>query len=320
MSREIRLVRYPVGAVTAMDFASVEAPIPELADGEVRIEVAYLSMDPVVRTRMTPTSAMGPPLVLGATMPGRGVGRVVASRAAGMPVDTAVYGELGWREIAVLPASLLEALTGEAPLHHHLNALGPTGLAAWFLIEGLAPQPGDTVLIAPGAGAVGSIAAQLALHRGAKVVGTGVGAAQHDYLRSLGVMPIRPEDEIDVGIDVFIDGVGGDLHDRVMQRLNPRARIVLLGFLSDYATAGPPRYGSMGPVLMKRARVEGFLLADHMARAGTARERLRGYIASGALKPAETIWDGLDAAPHAFAALFADATPGKQLIRVKDIA
>ncbi len=320
MSREVRLVRYPQGAVRPNDFTLADAAAPNLAAGEVRVEVAYLSMDPVVRTRMTATPAMGPPLALGAAMPGRGVGRVVESRSAELAEGTLVYGELGWREIATLPVTALEALpTSDAPLHHHLNALGPTGLAAYFLVEAVFPQASDTVFIAPAAGAVGSLFAQLTLHiSGCRVLGTAVGARQADYLRSLGVEPVEPAGEVPDGIDIFIDGIGGDLHDRTMQRLNPRARVRLLGFLSDYGSDGPPRYGSMGPVLMKRARVEGFLLADHMARAGEARERLAGYIASGALKPAETIWDGLDQAPHAFAALFADAPPGKQLVRVKD--
>lgn len=318
MSREVRLVRYPDGMVTAADFALVDAPIPNLAEGDVRVEVAWLSMDPVVRTRMTATPAMGPALVLGSAMPGRGVGRVVASRAAALPEGTAVYGELGWRDTAVLPAAALEPLTGDAPLQHHLNVLGPTGLAAYFLIEGVLPQASDTMLIAPGAGAVGSLVAQLAMGLGTQVFGSAVGARQSEYLHSIGVTPVDPEGDLPDGIDIFIDGIGGAFHDRAMQRLAPRARVRLLGFLSDYASDGPPRYGSMGPVLMKRARVEGFLLADHMDRAAQARDRLGAYLASGALRPAETIWEGLDQAPHAFAALFADAPPGKQLVRVRD--
>ena len=320
MSREVRLRRYPAGLVTAGDFEVVESAAAEPGDGEVAVAVDYLSMDPVVRTRMTARPAMGPPLALGVAVPGRGVGRVVASRAPALPVGTPVYGELEWRETAVLPATALEPLTGDASLHHHLNALGPTGLAAWFMIDGVAPRAGEAVFIAPGAGAVGSIVAQLARHLGTRVFGTAVGARQADYLGSLGVEPVDPAGDLPDGIDVFIDGVGGDLHDRAMQRLNPRARVRLLGFLSDYGNDGPPRYGNMGAVLMKRAQVEGFLLADHMARAGDARAALAGSIASGALTPAETIWEGLDQAPHAFAALFADAAPGKQLVRVRSDA
>lgn len=318
MSREVHLVRYPQGAVTAADFALAEAELPDLGDNEVRVDVAWLSMDPVVRTRMTATPAMGPPMALGAAVPGRGVGLVVASRAAALPEGVAVYGELGWRDTVVLPAAALEPLAGDAPLHHHLNALGPTGLAAWFLVDGVAPQRGETMLIAPGAGAVGSLVAQLALGLGVRVVGTAVGARQTEYLRSLGVMPLDPGGDLPGGIDIFIDGIGGAFHDRAMQRLAPRGRVRLLGFLSDYASNGPPRYGSMGPVLMKRARVEGFLLADHMDRAAQARAALAAQLDSGALRPAETIWDGLDQAPHAFASLFADAGPGKQLVRVRD--
>ena len=319
MSRAVRLVRFPAGVVTAADFAVADAAVPDLADGEVRVAVDYLSMDPAVRTRLTPTPTMGPPVAPGDVVPGRGVGRVIASRSTALPVGTAVYGEVGWREVAVLPAAGLEVVAGDVPLHHHLNALGPTGLAAWFVVAAVAPQPGETLLIAPGAGAVGSLAAQLALARGARVAGTAVGAAQHAYLRGLGVAPVDPAGDLPVA-DMVIDGVGSDFHDRAMARLNPRGRVVLLGFLSDYGTAGPPRYGSMGPVLMKRARVDGFLLADHMTGAAAARAGLAAAITGGSLVPAQTIHAGLDAAPHAFAALFGDAPPGKQLVRTGDTA
>lgn len=319
MSRAIHLARYPQGIVTADDFVMTDGPMPTLADGRVHVATLYLSMDPVVRTRMTAAPAMGPPLVPGAVVPGRGIGRVVESLDPAFVAGEIVYGELGWREDAVLPAAQLERLAvGDAPVHHHLNALGPTGLAAYFAVEGLFPRGGNTLFVAPGAGAVGSIAAQIALHLGARVIGTAVGAAQTAYLQSIGVEPVAPDDPVAPGIDMFIDGVGGALHDRVVAALNPRARVLLLGFLSDYATMGLPRYGSMAPILMKRATVSGFLLADHMARADQARERLAGFIASGALTPAETIWDGLAQAPKAFAALFADAAPGKQLVKVRN--
>ncbi len=318
MSREVRLVRYPAGAVAATDFALADAPAPELAEGEVAVAVAYLSMDPVVRTRLTATPAMGPPVALGSVVPGRGVGWVVASRAA-VQIGATVFGEFGWREVAVLPAAAVEPLAGDAPLHHHLNALGPTGLAAWFLIDSLAPQRGETLLVAPGAGAVGSLAAQLALSRGAHVAGTAVGAAQADYLRALGVVPVDPGGDLPAA-DVLIDGVGGDFHDRALAALRPRARVRLLGFLADYGHDGPPRYGSMAPVLLKRLQVEGFLLADHLARTDEARRALAAAIAAGTLVPAETVWDGLDQAPHAFAGLFADARPGKHLVRTRSDA
>lgn len=321
MSREVRLARLPEGVVRPDDFVTAAASPGELAAGEVRVATLYLSMDPVVRTRMTATPAMGPPIAVGTVVPGRGIGCVVESRDAALAPGSLVYGELGWRELATLPAAGLEVLpASDAPPRHHLNALGPTGLAAWFVVESLGLRAGETLFIAPAAGAVGSLAAQLALGHGARVIGTGVGAAQHDYLRGLGVEALGPDAAIETGIDAFVDGIGGALHDRVMARLNPRGRVVLLGFLSDYGAAGPPRYGSMVPVLMKRATVSGFLLADHAAGFEAARERLAALIASGALKPAETIWDGLEQAPHAFAALFGDAAPGKQLVKVGKMA
>jgi len=316
VSREIHQLRYPDGAVVSGDFAVATRLAQPARAGEITVAVYTLSMDPIVRTRMTATPAMGPPIGLGSVVPGRGVGRVVASDDPRLPVGTAVFGELGWQEVAVVPAASLEVVTGPAPLHHHLNALGPTGLAAWFLIEDVAPIPGETLLIAPGAGAVGSIVAQLARRAGARVVATAVGAVQRDYLTGLGVEPVDPAADLPAA-DIVIEGIGGDFHDRALAAAKPRARVRLLGFLADYGRTGPLRYGSMGPVLMKRLRVEGFLLADYMARADAARAGLAAAIAAGTLVPAETIWHGLDQAPHAFAALFGDARPGKHLVHIR---
>lgn len=319
MNRQIALARFPQGPATPGDFMLVEAPLPVLQPGEVRVEVEYLSMDPIVRVRMAATSTMGPAVVPGDIVPGRGIGRVVESRAPDLAIGALVLGELGWQALATLPAAALTLLPeGDTPDHHHLNALGPTGLAAYFVTEALFPRAGDTVFIAPAAGAVGSLCAQLALNLGARVVGTGVGPAQLAWLAAHGIEAISPEAEVPAPITVFIDGVGGTLHERVVARLGPRARVMLLGFLADYASEAPPRYGNMAPVLMKRATVTGFLLADHMARADQARQRLASYLASGALKPAQTIWEGLAQAPHAFSALFSAAPPGKQLVRVKE--
>lgn len=324
--KAVHLVRYPVGAPVAGDFAVIDEVEPAIADGEVRVRVRALGMDPAVRMRMAVVSRMGPPMALGVAVGGRGVGRVLESRAAGFAMGDLVGGELGWREQAVVAGAALERLetAGQADgaaEHAHLNALGPTGLAAWFAVEALAPRVAETCVIAPAAGAVGSLAAQLALRAGARVIGMGRGAGQLEYLRAMGVEAAEADGDLAAlggGVDCFLDGVGGALHGRVLRTLNPRARVLLIGFVAAYNDAGPPAYGDAAAILFKRATMSGFLLADHMARAPDARAKLAALIADGALRPAEALWHGLAKAPQAFAALFADAPPGKQIVILED--
>ena len=320
--KAVHLTAWPEGPPTPAYFTLADEPDPAPAAGEVLVQVLALGMDPAVRMRMSPQSRMGPPLALHTVVAGRGVGRVVASQHPGFAPGDLVGGELGWRTHAALPGGALERLApGDHPPHAHLNALGPTGLAAWFAIEQVAPRAGETIVIAPAAGAVGSLAAQLARNAGTRVIGLARGEAQLAYLRSLGIEATDAEGDLaplSPGVDIFVDGVGGALHDRVIAHLLPRARVLLIGCIADYNGTAPPRYGNAAPILFRRATMQGFLLADHMARAPHARAALAAAIADGTLRPAETLWRGLEHAPHAFAALFADAPPGKQIVILED--
>lgn len=320
--KAIHLTAYPEGAPTPDHFALVDEPDPTPQRGEVLIETLALGMDPAVRMRMSAQSRMGPPMPLGQAVGGRGVGRVLASDDPTFAPGDLVGGELGWRELAALPAAALERL---APTHlppqAHLNALGPTGLAAWFAVDAVAPHSNDILVVAPAAGAVGSLAAQLGRNLGARVIGIGRGETQLAYLRTLGIEAADADGDLAAlagDVNIFIDGVGGALHDRVLPHLAPRARVLLLGCIAGYNDAAPLRYGNAAPILFRRATMQGFLLADHMARAPQARAALAQAIAQGALQPAETLWHGLAQAPHAFAALFGDAAPGKQIVIVKE--
>ena len=312
------LARYPQGAPQPGDFALRELPDPVAGPGEVLVAVTHLSMDPVPRLRMQAAPPMGPPMRLGAPVEGRGAGRVLHSNDPGFAPGDMVVGELGWQSLAALPAARLARVEGGRP-QDHLNALGPTGLAAWFVVDSIAPKAGETMLVAPAAGAVGSLVCQMAQARapGVRLVGTAMGEAQARFLAGLGVEAIAPDAPWTEGIDIFVDGVGGAFHDRMLAALNPRARVLLLGFVAAYGEAGPPRYGNAAAVLMKRARMEGFLLADHMDRAAEARAGIARWLAEGTLTPAETVHHGLASAATAFAGLFADSPPGKQIVELE---
>jgi hypothetical protein len=315
------LQRYPDALPVPTDFAVREYPDPAPGPDEVLVKVTHLSMDPMPRLRMQAQPPFGPPMRLGAPVEGRGVGRVLASNDPILSPGDMVVGELGWQTLSVLPAARLTRVRGDLP-HQHLNTLGATGLAAWFLVEALAPSGGQTLLVAPAAGAVGSLLCQIAraLAPGLRIVGTAVGLQQAAFLEQLGVEPLDSAADWPGpgGIDLFVDGVGGAFHDRMLAALNPGARIQLLGFISDYSGHALPHYGNAAAILMKRATMQGFLLADYMDRADDARSRLSGLLADGTLKPAETLHHGLASAATAFASLFADSPPGKQIVGLED--
>ena len=326
MSREVHLVDYPESAPEPRHFAVVD--VAELApgDGEVLVAVGHLSMDPFPRLRMRADSRVGPPLPLNRAVEGRGVGRVIASRYAGFAEGDLVAGELGWRERAVVPGAALQPLDAAlGPPERHLSTLGPSGLTAFFCAERLA-RAGETLVIAPAAGSVGALAGQIARGRGARVVGLVSGERQRRFLLDeLGFAaavdhadPDALADACPDGVHAFLDGVGGAVHEAVMARLAVHGRVLLLGFIAGYNDFEPPRYGAALPILFKRASVEGFLLADHQARFDEARAVLAAMIDTGALRPVETIWHGLSQAPAAFASLFADAAPGKQIVAIEE--
>jgi NADPH-dependent curcumin reductase CurA len=321
--KAVLLNRYPEGLPCAKDFALADLPDPEPGDGQLLVRVSHLSMDPFPRLRMQADSRVGPAMALGSIVEGRGVGEVVASRHPDVSVGDWVAGETGWAELAVLDGAKVEPIDlSLGPPEAHLHALGATGLAAFFIVESISPRAGETCLIAPAAGAVGSLVCQMARHMApeAHIVGTARGPDQADFLRGLGVEPLDPDADWPGpgGIDALVDGVGGAFHDRMLPALNPRARVLLLGFIAGYNEAAAPRYGNAHIVLMKRAQMRGFLLADQMDRAAEARSRVGAWLSDGHVRPAMAVHPGLASAPAAFAALFADAPPGKQIVRVAE--
>lgn len=325
MNRQVHLVRYPVGAPRAEDFAIADAPMPTPRDGEVLLRVDCLGLDPFPRLRMRADSRVGPPLPLNQVVDGRGIATVIASRHADFGTGDVVAADTGWQHFTVLPGDRLQRLDlALGPRREHLSLLGPSGLTALFVTE-RAARPGEMLAMAPAAGSVGILAGQIARLLGAHSLGIGASTAQTAALPDLGYDEAISVDDVLEGkigceINAFIDGVGGALHDAVLLRLAPHARIVLLGFIAGYNDAGPPRYGNMLPLLMKRATLTGFLLADHEPRFAEARRRLAAWRDAGQLRAVEAVHDGLAATPAAFAGLFGDAPPGKQIVRLTEEA
>lgn len=328
-SRRIILKRYPQGVPTAADFELTEAPLSEPQAGELLVETHWLSMDPAPRMRMT-AGAHGA-LAPGGTVIGRGVGVVRESRHPSFSVGDWVAGELGWQEHAVLaPAGLRRVDPSLGAVQHALGVLGPSGIAAWCLVRLAAKvQAGDTVIVSAAAGSVGSVALQLVTIEGARAVGIIGGERQAQFVRDvLGVASLidyrstRLDADLEracpQGANVFLDSVGGSLHEAVMQRIADHARIVAFGYISRYneSSGAAPEYGRIYQLIRRRATLSGFLIADYAEYFDRALSELSGLVASGRLKYVESVSLGLDSAPAAFARLFDPDPVGKQLVRV----
>jgi hypothetical protein len=319
-------------AVTPEHFVAAEEPLGALADGEVLVEADYLSLDPYVRGRLSPSRNYAQGVGAGDVVTGRIVGTVTASKAPDLPVGTAVFAESGWRTAAVLPAAEVKPLdTSRAAAKDWLGVLGLTGLTAWHgLFDVGRPEPGDTVLVTAAAGAVGSTVAQLARAHGCRVIGVAGGSDKTTLLRDrLGVdaaidyrakpdWPAALADAAPLGIDVFFDNVGGILHNAIMAHLAPRARVIICGVMAQYNPREDSRAGgyNLRNVLIPRATVQGFLVHDHATRFPLAQEALIDALRAGSLTPLETIVEGFEAIPQAFIGLLTGRHTGKAMVRL----
>lgn len=323
MNRQVHLVQYPAGLPKPADFAVVETPLPVPAAGEVLLGVDCLGLDPFPRLRMRADSRVGPPLPLNQVVDGRGIATVLESRHPALKPGDVVHADTGWQSHVVLPGDRLAPIDlAGGNRAAHLSVLGPSGLTGWFTAQ-WAARAHESLVIAPAAGSVGVVAAQLAKAAGSRVIGIAASAAQADWLRAeIGITAHTTADVLETGLDApihaLIDGVGGALHDRLLSSMAPGGRVLLLGFIAAYNDAGPPAYGGAMPILLRRLNVQGFLLADHGPRFAEARAGLAAALADGTLRPFETIHHGLESTPAAFAGLFAEPPPGKQIVQVSD--
>jgi hypothetical protein len=332
-NRQWLLVSRPQGMPGRDSFELREAPLPELGPDQFLVRNLYLSCDPAQRTWMERDTYIEA-VPLGTVMRSGAAGRIVASRHPRFREGDVVSGMFGWQDYAVsdgggfIPAARLPA---GVPIPTCMSVLGPTGLTAYFgMLDVGHPQPGENVLVSGAAGATGSIAAQLAVLRGARVVGIAGGARKCAWLTDeLGLdaaidyrsepVPARLAALFPRGCDVYFDNVGGAILDAALARLADHARVVLCGAISAYndlAHATPLR--NVTALLARRARMEGFLVADYAERFAAAGGELARWVADGVLRDQVDVVDGLENAPDALGRLFRGENLGKQLVRVAD--
>jgi len=330
INRQWILSSRPTGMIGPEHFTLREGAMPAPGPGEVLVRTVLLSLDPANRAWMSPTPTYKAPVEPGDVMHGFALGEVVASNdPAFVPGDLA-DGMIGWQEFAAVPASELAKRTRAHRPEHLMGVLGVTGLTAYFgLLEIGLPKAGETVLVSAAAGAVGSIVGQIARLKGCRVIGTAGGPdkcrwlmdelgfnAAIDY-KAGGVRRALKQAAPD-GIDVYFDNTGGEVLQAALFLMNERGRVVACGNVSQY-NAERPEAGPMGvPGLMvvKRLRMEGFIVTDFYHRREPAERELAAWVASGAVKAAEDIVDGLEGAPVALSQLFEGRNRGKLLVRV----
>jgi NADPH-dependent curcumin reductase len=329
MPRAVVLASRPTGIAQSENFAIIERENPALERGQLRIANRFLSVEPAMRGWIADPGNYSEPVAIGAVMRSLVAGQVLESRADGFAAGEWVLGWFGWQEEAVVPASTVIRKISETGLSPSLSlgVLGINGVTAYLAMTGIGqPKPGETVVVSTAAGSVGSAAGQIAKLLGARTVGiTGGPDKVRQCIDEFGydaAIDYRADglgDALDAacpeGIDVYYDNTAGQISDNVYPRLAMRARVVVCG------TAAIPQWDPWpsGPrverhILVKRARMEGFIIFDHMDRWDEAVAQLAGWIQAGTLAYAEDVLEGLDACPDALAGLYRGENKGKRII------
>lgn len=334
LNRRFLLRERPAGRIDAATFERVEEAVPQIGEGEALVRNCWISVDPTNRTWIGEAPTYLPPVAIGEVMRAGGLGQVVASNSPSYQVGQLVQGLVGWQDYVVasaaMPLTVMPELPGVAP-SSWLGVLGMTGLTAYVgMLDIGKPQPGETVVVSAAAGAVGSVAGQLAKIQGARVVGIAGGPEKCRLLtEELGfdaAVDYKADDWRDQlkaatpdGIDVDFENVGGEIMDAVFARLNVRARVALCGLISGYNEAAPQGPRAFGNLLIKRVHLQGFIVLDHFGRFTEVASAMGGWMAEGKLKAQETIVEGFDQLPDAVNMLFDGANTGKLSVKIADL-
>jgi NADPH-dependent curcumin reductase CurA len=335
LNQQIHLVSRPAGEPSVDNFRLVEAALPALLEGQVRVQHHYLSLDPYMRGRMNDGKSYAQPQALNEVMGGGTVGEVVESRAAAFAVGDKVVGMGGWQQYSVVdatqPGLLRKVDTRQVPISAYLGVVGMPGVTAWFgLNKIIEPQAGQTIVVSAASGPVGCAVGQLAKARGARAVGIAGGADKCRFvIEELGfdacidhrahgdfkAMSAALKAAAPQGIDGYFENVGGYILDAVMMQTNDFGRIAVCGMIAGYnGEPIPMAYPQL--ILRSRLKVQGFIVGEHRQIWPEALTELATRVASGQLKYRESVAEGLAAAPEAFIGLLKGRNFGKQLVKL----
>ena len=326
------LRRRPSGAPSTQDFELRETALPEPQPGQVLTRTLWLSIDPYMRGRLSDRPSYAPSVGIGEVMTGESVGQVIASADPGFAPGDYVVGTRGWQTHALARAAHLVKLPasgpGQPPLSTYLGVLGMPGTTAFSGMTDIGkPKAAETVVISAAAGAVGSVAGQLAKRAGARVVGIAGGPEKCLYVQeNLGFDACidHRADDLDAalaetcpnGVDVYFENVGGAVQEAVFAVLAPFARVVMCGMVSQYNAAAFPQGPNLGFVVGKRVLIQGMIVSDKPERFAEWRALAAPWVREGSLVYREDVHEGLENAPAALASMLRGGNFGKCIVRV----
>jgi len=330
LNRRVLLAAHPNGRPVASDFRIDSQPLPAPAQGQLLLEILYLSLDPYMRTRIDAGATYAESVPLGGVMLGATVARVKQSHHPDWREGEIVLSYSGWQQYALSDGSGLRRIDPAlAPVSTALGVLGMTGFTAWVGLEEIGrPRPGETVVVAAASGAVGSVVGQIARIKGARVVGIAGGAEKCAYVKDeLGFDAVVDHRAPDVaerlraacpdGIDVYFENVGGAVLEAVKPLLNQFARIPVCGLISQYNDAVMDASISLSDTLFKRLTVRGFIQSDYLEQHQDAfLAQGAAWIREGVLRWREDVVDGLENAPEAFIGMLEGKNFGKLVVRL----
>lgn len=329
INARVLLVNRPAGVAQASDFAISQGAVPEPAPGEILVRNHYLSVDPAMRGWIADVGNYSAPVAIGEVMRSLCSGEIVASRNPDYAVGEFVTGWFGWQDYAAVSADRIVQRTSPTEAKMALGILGLNGTTALLALTTIGePRPGQTVVVSTAAGAVGSAVGQIARIHGCRTIGiTSSPAKVRDCVDLFGydaAIDYRTEDVgarvaalCPEGVDIYFDNTAGAISDAVMPHLAHKARVVVCGTASyDRWEPWPEGPRVERHLLVKRARMEGFVLFDHMHRLDEAVATLRGWIADGQLTYQEDLLAGIEACPDALAGLYRGENRGKRIIQL----
>jgi len=330
-NRQFKLAARPKGLITPDVLQLSESPLPPLEEGQALARVKYLSMDPTMRIWMADIPQYMPPVQLGDIMRAFGLAEITESRHPDFKKGDKVMGLTGLQEFVVITGKETRSFQKLPSIPflsdtNFLGTLGVTGLTAFFGMEILNPQSGQTLVVSAAAGATGSIAGQIGKIHGCRVIGIAGTDEKCKWIKDdLGFDHAINYKHADwraqlvaatpSGVDLNFENVGGEIMQAVLDRMNVGGRVVLCGLISGY-TREDPALASFGQVLVKNLTVQGFIVINYASRFMEAGKQLGMWKMMGKLKDRQTIVKGLEKVPEAINMLFQGANIGKLIVEL----